>query len=62
MALALSNMTLALVAVLGLGLGFKDNICGLSLVGEKQKFGTRGACVLGTRLYDASPVAGSGNL
>ena len=53
---------MALVAVLGLGLGFKDNICGLSLVGEKQKFGTRGACVLGTRLYDASPVAGSGNL
>ena len=64
LALALSNMALALalVAVLGLVLGFKDNICGLSLVGEKQKFGTRGACVLGTRLYDASPVAGSGNL
>jgi len=28
-------MALALVAVLGLG--FKDNICGLGLVGEKQK-------------------------
>jgi len=26
-------MALALVAVLGLGLGFKDNICGLGLVG-----------------------------
>jgi len=24
--------------VLGLGLGFKDNICGLGLVGEKQNF------------------------
>jgi len=29
-------MALALVAVLGLG--FKDNICGLGLVGEKQNF------------------------
>ena len=36
LALALSNMALALMAVLGLG--FKDNICGLGLVGEKQNF------------------------
>ena len=28
----------AVMLVLGLGLGFKDNICGLGLVGEKQNF------------------------
>jgi len=44
-ALALSNMALVLALVAVLGLGFKDNICGLGLVGEKQNFNIVFVCM-----------------